>query len=125
MNPEDMPFDILPDVATYRGDFGLTLRLRRETRKEIEAIALKLLAILPHDTIFIDQQVGKVKNKLKMLSPSPRGDSGDRAGSAPAAVRSQPLNQMPGAAVAGPDPAGRREALRAGPNLSGAKHGRP
>lgn len=52
-----------PDTKSFRGDFGLTLRVRRDTFEEAEALAVELLRIFPDDTIHIDRRIARVKMK--------------------------------------------------------------
>lgn len=77
------------DVKSFRGDFGLTLRIRRDTFEEMEAVAQQLLGLFPDDTIHIDRRIARVKLKAAPETPGahpPRAQRPDREGSSPAAL---------------------------------------
>ncbi|WP_404713164.1 hypothetical protein [Sphingomonas sp. MMS24-J13] len=59
--PQDAAIELRPHTASFRGDFGFTVRVRRQTFEEVEAIAVRILDILPEEVIRIDQGRGRVK----------------------------------------------------------------
>ena len=77
----------IPDVKSFRDDFGLTVRLRRDTFEEMEAVALRLLELFPADTIHIDRRIARVKLKaMPTETPGahpPRAQRPDREGGSP------------------------------------------
>ena len=60
-----------PDTKSFSGDFGFTLRVRRPSFDEADAVARQILAILPNEVIRIDQH----KARVKMIETSPAAHS--------------------------------------------------